>query len=290
MEDRLHEYTDYKFEVELWQKFTKAEVKSQGFAVYSSLPHENDAHDRVRLAIQNKEIDLDNDTAVASIFKTLDKYYKKDDISSVFEAWTSFKVFSRGQNETIQQFLNNYDQQINELKKQNIVLPQVVLALQLLDCAKLEKKETQIVMTAVDYTKKETLYEQMKTALNKFLGEQCLSIGQTMNVKTEPVFTANIETEDEEMYFTRNFRGSRGGYRGQRGARHAYSYGQRQRGDRWTARGPSYPRGGGQWSQTGGRGRRNPKDESGQYMKCNLCESVMHFRRFCPHAEQAYAQ
>ena len=176
-------YTDYKFEVELWQKFTKAEVKSQGFAVYSSLPHENDAHDRVRLAIQNKEIDLDNDTAVASIFKTLDKYYKKDDISSVFEAWTSFKVFSRGQNETIQQFLNNYDQQINELKKQNIVLPQVVLALQLLDCAKLEKKETQIVMTAVDYTKKETLYEQMKTALNKFLGEQCLSIGQTMNVK-----------------------------------------------------------------------------------------------------------
>ena len=66
-------YEDWKFEVQLWQKFTKTEKKQQGFAVYSILPHEKDVHDQIRLSTQNQEIKIEEDDAVTQIFKILDK-------------------------------------------------------------------------------------------------------------------------------------------------------------------------------------------------------------------------
>ena len=30
--------------------------------------------------------------------------------------------------------------------------------------------------------------------------------------------------------------------------------------------------------------RRNPCDADGNYLKCLVCESIMHFRKDCPHA------
>lgn len=262
-------YADWKFEVDLWRKFTLTEKKTQGFAIYSSLPHHNDSHDKIRLSLQNREINLENDSAVDDIFKVLDKYYKKDDISSMFEAWTAFKTFTRGES-SIHQFLNEYDKQISLLKKQDITLPQVVIALQLLDCANLDQKERQIIMTAVDYSKKDTLYEQMKAALNKFLGEQCLLGGQNKNIKTEPIFVTQGEHEEANFTRSRFYRG--------RGARAQWRGRQRI----------TTPRGSFNFKGRG-RGRYNPKDESGNFMKCNTCESTMHFRRDCPHTEQEYA-
>ena len=88
-------YQDFKFEVDLWTKFTKLEKEQQGFAVYSSLPHERDIHDKVRLAIQNEEINLKEATAVTQIFNVLDTSFKEDDLTSVFETWKRFKNFDK---------------------------------------------------------------------------------------------------------------------------------------------------------------------------------------------------
>lgn len=58
-------------------------------------------------------------------------------------------------------FLNSYEKNVKELKKQGII-PEVVLAMQLINSTGLDK--------AVDYIKKEEMYEQMKNALRKFFG------------------------------------------------------------------------------------------------------------------------
>lgn len=36
--------------------------------------------------------------------------------------------------------------------------------------------------------------------------------------------------------------------------------------------------------------RRNPHDADGNYMKCHTCESIMHFKRDCPHAQSRKEQ
>ena len=53
-------YEDWKFDVELWMKFTKVEKKNQGFALYKDLPDTRGVrvHEKVRLAMQNEEIKI----------------------------------------------------------------------------------------------------------------------------------------------------------------------------------------------------------------------------------------
>ena len=88
-------YEDWKFDVQLWIEFTKVEKARQGFALYSSLPTARGVHDKVRLAMQNEEIKISEENSVTQIFTILDKWYKKDDLSVVCEAWCSFKNLTK---------------------------------------------------------------------------------------------------------------------------------------------------------------------------------------------------
>ena len=57
---------------------------------------------------KTNEINQENEDAMDEIFKVLDKYDKKGDISSMFDAWIAFKTFYREES-CIQPFLNKYD-------------------------------------------------------------------------------------------------------------------------------------------------------------------------------------
>ena len=170
--------------------------------------------EKVRLAMQNKEIKIDEEDAVDQIFGILDKFYKKDDLSVVCETWSRYKNLMKKESETMDQFLNEYEKNVKELKKEGITLPEVVLAMQLIDGAGLDKQDKQIVLTAVDYSKKEDMYDQMKRALRKFFGEQGMSHKRRTEtaIKEEIVNTA----ETEEVHLTRGRSTGRGGsYGGQ---------------------------------------------------------------------------
>ena len=51
-------YQDYKTDLRLWEKFTKIEKSQRGYLVYTSLPTENQAHEKVRLSIQNDKLQM----------------------------------------------------------------------------------------------------------------------------------------------------------------------------------------------------------------------------------------
>ena len=292
-------YQDYKFEVELWARFTKLEKDQKGFAVYSSLPHERDIHDKIRLAIQNKEIKIEEDNAITQIFNVLDPIFKEDDLTSVYETWKRFKNFDKKDEESMESYINEYDRRVKELKKNGIELPEVVLAMQILDGAKLDQKEKQIVLTAVDYNEKTKLFDQMKSALRKFLGSQCFSQTQ-IKVKQEAF---KIEDEEiEEAYISRgryNFRGRRPNYRGNGTSRGGYrsndfSQGNSLRGGRDNEFKPANSRGsygrGYYYNQRGkgSTGTKNAKDEFGNHKQCGHCQSIMHYFRDCPHRHEAF--
>ena len=294
-------YEDWKFDVDLWTKFTKTDKKKQGFAVYSVLPTAKGVNEKVRLAMQNEELKIDDENSVDQLFTVLDKWFKKDDLSVVCETWCAYKSLMKKESDSMDQFLNEYEKRVKELKKQGITLPEVVLAMQLIDGAGLDKKDKQIVLTAVDYTKKTEMYEQMKNALRKFFGEQGMSRRQgtdELSSKEAPVYTA----ESDEVYFASrgryNNRGSRPRGYNRRGAWSGYGNGRGAGQPSYTqtetqpTRNTSFQRGRGRGGYRGrGRGGstyvpRNPRDEDGNYLKCLVCESIMHFRRDCPHWKQ----
>ena len=264
-------YEDWHFEVELWEKCTTVDMKEKGFVLFSSIPHKDTtgAHERLRLACKNKEITLESDDAVKQILKVLDKVYKKDDLSLTFETWSTFIRLRRKDTDNMVQYITNYDRKVSELKRDGIELPETVLAFQLLESVCLEKKERQLVLTAVDYPQKETMYEQMRKALIKFQGEDITTLkgsNVTFKVKEELVNT----TDNEEAYYTRrnfdygNRYGNFGNDRGntaQRG-RTNWSRGRRSRGGGYVSKNTR--------ERTGSL---NPKDADRNLLRCNVCNS-----------------
>ena len=95
----------------------------------------------------------------------------------------------------------------------NGVIPKCILAFKLLDSARLDVKEKQIVLTAVTFSEPDKMYDSMQLALRKFFGSQEIlsqaagaagdSSGGAAAVvmKSEPVYTA------EEVNFTNRCRG-----------------------------------------------------------------------------------
>ena len=115
-------------------------------------------------------------------------------------------------------FIGRYDQQIKELKKNQIDLPKMVLAMQLLDSANLQYKEKQLVLTAIDYNDKELLYEQTKSALRKFFGNQTLFHEiKKPNPTKEEIFQSEAQ-EHNETFIARGRNSYRGRYPRHRGA------------------------------------------------------------------------
>ena len=59
-------YDDWKFEVELWNEWTQAPKNRRGRMVMVALPMDDPsgARDKLRLAIQNNEVDINSDDGV----------------------------------------------------------------------------------------------------------------------------------------------------------------------------------------------------------------------------------
>ena len=78
-------YDSWRFEIELWDEMTRVEKKQRGRLVMMALPMDDPscAREKVRLAVQNKEVDIKSDDGVKELLKELDKTFKKDDVSQL---------------------------------------------------------------------------------------------------------------------------------------------------------------------------------------------------------------
>ena len=66
----------------------------------------------------------------------------------------------------------------------------------------LDHKDRQLVLTAVDYNKKDTLFMQMKDALKKFFDEQSMpseNHTKTESIKQEASYMVNYEESNAEF-------------------------------------------------------------------------------------------
>ena len=155
-----------------------------------------------------------------------------------------------------------FERRYNRIKQKDMNLPAGVLAFKLLDASKLPHDKRQLALTAVDYTKKNELFDQMKSALRKFFGEQSVPINEITEgaaVKLEPTFIG----DSNEVLYSRN------------------RYPQRKFGQYNN----NNNRQNGNWdNEKSKNGQKvNPTGFNGKPTKCKICESILHYARDCPH-------
>ncbi len=252
-------YSRWCEEVKVWQSVTDLKVERQAAAIALSLP-ENAIRDKVFSELGVEE--LNRKEGVDSLLGFMDAVYKKDEVSTAYEAFSEFDRYKRDQQTSMEAYLLEFERLYNRTKKYTMSLPEAVLAFRLLDSSGLEHKDRQLVLTGVDYKQETTLFKQMAVSIRKFFGKQSMPVSDTSSIKIEPVFLA--EDSEQSAYYTSrnrwNGRGHSGNQWGRRGS------GNNFRGE----------------SGRGGNRRRNPLGNDGNPLKCHICESILHFARNCP--------
>ena len=74
----------------------------------------------------------------------------------------------------MEEFILEFEKRYNRIKQKEMALPTCVLAFKLLDASGLSHRDRQLVLTGVDYSNKDSMYNQMKASLKKFHGEQAI--------------------------------------------------------------------------------------------------------------------
>ena len=203
----------------------------------------------------------------------LDKHLAKDDLTESIE---KFDDFERQCNQNMTELIAAFDAKYRKIEKKNMKLPQEILAFKLLKKANITKDEKLLVLTGMDFSKKDTLYEEAKKSLRKFKGDSCESGNATSQpgIKLEPAFLAEHEEALLAAGYVKakpsSYSGYRRGWCGGRG-------------------GLSRPSNGNTMSQQGNRGisqssRKsvNTNGPDGHPITCKSCGSFRHLVANCP--------
>ena len=302
-------YERYRQELKAWQEVTDIPKTKQGIAIALSLPQdsgESGIREKVFDEIELKDLKKENGLEILINF--LDKTLGKDDLSDSLEKFEDFEDYCHGQNETILDYISRFDQKYNRLKKLGMELPSAIVAFKLLRRANITRDERLLVLTGMDYTERDKLYEQAKTSLKKFKGEQTNvagsssgtnnSSGSNVAVKLEPAFSVTDHVGDnEEAYLASGYRqrGYGSGWRGNSGRGGAFGGNRVWRGNSWrggsgagngrggTSFGPGHLRNRGGFGRGRGGGRpMNPVGPDGSVLLCVACGSFRHLVANCP--------
>lgn len=241
-------YMEWKEDLKVWELFTDLVVAKRGPAVYLTLT--GNARDCVR-DLTAEQIGAND--GLKQITDKLDKVYLKDKDTQTFMAFESFYNYRRASGVNITDFLVDFGYLCNKLSKQEIALPEGVLAFMLLKASNISTEHERLARA----TCPSMTYEHMKGCILKIFGDPGGDTGEgnIPCVKSEPV----LQTSHEDALQS-NWRGYRRGRgRGLRSQGRGYNYGSSSEGDQ----------------------KPNPYGRDGRIMKCFKCSSTTHLARGC---------
>lgn len=266
-------YERYKQELMAWKEVTELPKKKQGIAVALSLPEDHQTGIREKVFDEMKVEELNTDNGLDKIIEFMDIKLGKDDLTDSLEKFEEFENYQRESDQNMTDFISKFDQKYNRLVKLKMTLPQPILAFKLIRKANISRSEKLLVLTGLDYSKKDDLYEQAQKSLKKFKGEQgvgCINDFGASAMKLEPPEPAYVVDEEEALFLQgkTNFRSKQ-----------------------WSHYGQDFNRNRGQWRGRGvvravipSRGKRqvNPSGPDGKPLLCSSCGSFRHLMANCP--------
>lgn len=191
-------YERYKQELLFWNEITSLEQSKRGIAVALSLPEKSSSETkniREKVFSQLSIEVLKQDDGLQTLIAFLDKCLAKDKLVDSLEKFEIFEEFKRGNEQSITDFILEFDTRYKAIEKMGMTLPSPILAFKLLKCANISKTEKMLVLTGMDYSEKETLYNQAQSSLKKFRdGGAINDIGNSVSkITIEPTFLSEHE-------------------------------------------------------------------------------------------------
>ena len=264
-------YELYKLQLLAWREVTDICKSKQGIEIALSLPENEEFHIKEKVFSQVSLDDLKKENGLDILIQFLDKHLKKDDLTDSIEKFEEFDDCQRAEGQSITEFIDSFDSNYRRIEKLDMKMPSEILAFKLIRKANISREEKLLVLTGLNYERRETLYEDAKKSLRKFLGDvhkgsknlasggkcqgsKILVAGDDLEgeglEKQEEALLAAGYVEQSRMNRTRNF--SRCGYNGQTSGMSLI------------------------------RKKKNPVGSNGRPLTCRSCGSYRHLVRECP--------
>ena len=264
-------YELYKLQLLAWREVTDICKTKQGIVIALSLSENEEFQIKEKVFNQVSLDDLKKEDGLDILIQFLDKHLKKDDLTDSIEKFEEFDDCQRAEGQSITEFIDSFDSKYRRIEKLNMKMPSEILAIKLIRKANISREEKLLVLTGLDFERRETLYEDAKKSLKKFLGDvhkgsknlvtsdkcqgsKILLVGDDLEreclEKQEGALLAAGYVEQSRMNRTRNFSGC--GYNGQTNGMSLI------------------------------RKKKNPVGSNGRPLTCRSCGSYRHLVRECP--------
>ena len=254
LSDVENRYIAWKEDMDIWDSFSTLQYVRKGPALYLSLPKNIQDQARSRVTLEQMKAA----TGLQFVLATLDELYKKEDVMCLYEAFEKFKKCKRRKEQTISDFINEFELLNNKLVEQDMRIPDKFLGIKLLKSANLpESKEQLMKATATDVG-----FANMKSKLRSVFCDMVLQ----SPVKDEP------GPEADMIGYTNNYN-YRGGYytsgcRGHlRDRGNDADHSRKDESDNYGAK-----------DTQGAEEGKTPNPPS----KCKFCYSIYHWFKDCP--------
>ena len=177
-------YEVWRREVTLWQHVTDLKKDKQAAAVALSL--KGALRD---IAISMNLNELNTDDGMSILLAELDKHFKKEACDLAFDAYKKFEGFQRMPDQSMLDYIIEFEKRYNEMKTYDMELPVNVRGCKLLESAGLDQREKQIVLSSASALE----YPKIQSSLKRIFGSlSFVNDGESASsttVKTE-VFVA----------------------------------------------------------------------------------------------------
>ena len=250
-------YEQWSKELNIWRMITDVDKKKQALVVTLSL---SGKARETALEINSSELNADDGMDV--LIKQLDAVFKKEAIDEAYEAYSLFESYKRKPEETVSDYIIEFEHRYSKAKKFEMALPDSVLAYKLLEGAWLSQKERQLVLTAVNKLE----FSAIKSALKRIYGQQgsiesATNLSLKVNIEEEPTYLAQTEVKSQS-----NFQGMSPSNKLNRN---------------WPPRKAASSQGGAIMKGT------NPLNRNGTVSRCAICDSTCHWAKSCPHKSES---
>lgn len=177
--DEARSYECWKNEVNMWTRVTELEKKKQALAVALGLGGR-----AKEIAMEISADELDNDNGMDKLLEKLDGVFQLEEKDWAYEAYTQFDRLTKDGSVSMADYIIDYEQRYNRIKKYNMTLPDAVLAFKLLDPACPDEKNRQLALTAC----RDLKFSSMKSALKRIFGGKTPGSSNAIQLNQDAAF------------------------------------------------------------------------------------------------------
>ena len=193
-------YERYKAELLAWSEVTTVKKSSWARIIALNMPDTSDEGDIRGKIFESMGDDLAGEEGFTKLVTWLDKHFAQDKDIVMIDRIKQFMKFVRKPGMTIKEFIAGFDTAYDTAIKKGLEkLPQPYLMYMIIENAGLSEQEIKFILSDVDKTQKDTLYEQTRNSMKKYLigmngenGEESATVEPGVKLKSDhPVLYMN---------------------------------------------------------------------------------------------------